>query len=113
MNPGGVLIVDGRINQDAVSVSMNFRDDSSIHTRGIWRCDYNLHSEYYLKEILDQMNDVRDFWFEHAFIDVPIDRGSKVTDMDGFTIIDGEGRYRITNGAKIFNDPAFMIVRKK
>ena len=109
LKPGGILILDGRINKSDISAIIKFIDNSKS-AKGLWRCDFNVHSENQLREILANHKKIKKFKFDYQYIDTEIAKVDGAPHINAWTIKDDEGNYRIVNGTMGIVDPSFLIV---
>jgi len=107
---GGLLVVDGCFSQHDVSMKVEVRDDSTDGAE--WVCDFNLHSETWIEDILDKRDDVENHRFEYERIDVEIPKDENAPDTHMWTERAEDGSLRITNGTGRYFDPNFLIVEK-
>lgn len=107
---GGLLVVDGCFNKHDISMKVEYKDDSKESTEGVWRCDFNLHSERWIKSMLAKRDDVVDHRFVHDQIDVEIPKDEDAPDINMWTEREDDGTLRITNGMGRYFDPTFLIV---
>jgi hypothetical protein len=87
-----------------------FRDDSKKYLKDLWRCDFNLHSETWIREILEKRDDIKNYRFEYERIDVEIPRNNDAPDIHMWTERAKDGSLRITNGMGRYFDPSFLII---
>ena len=113
VNKKGIMIVDGRINDYDVSAEIRYKDDSKKISKNFWRCDFNLHSEKWLREILSKRPDIDKIYFKYPTMDTKIPRVKSAPHINVWTIPKKNKGYDITNGLKIFNNQGFLIVKKK
>ena len=59
----GLLVINGRFNPYDVSAIIKFKDDSTKISKDLWRCDFNLHSESWIKDMLSKRSDIDNFDF--------------------------------------------------
>jgi SAM-dependent methyltransferase len=109
---GGLLIVDGRFNPNGISIITKYSDDSKLDSAGVWRCDFNTHSEQSIGEIIAKRTDVKDFRFEYHYIDTDIPKQSSAPAINMWTVRDSRSNLRIVNGMGTYFDPSFLIIRK-
>lgn len=111
-SPGGIIIIDGRFNPNNISIITKYSDDSKAESSGVWRCDFNTHSEKSIQKILASRDDVEEFRFEYFYIDSEIPRNISAPSINMWTEQDVDGNFRIINGMGAFFDPAFLIIKK-
>jgi SAM-dependent methyltransferase len=107
---GGLLVIDGCFNQYDVSMKVEYKDDSTEHTGGEWRCDFNLHSETWIEDVLEKRNDIKNHRFEYERIDVEIPKDEDAPDIHMWTERAHDGSLRITNGMGRYFDPSFLVI---
>lgn len=113
VNKGGILLIDGRFNPYEISAQIKFKDDKKINNKELWRCDFNLHSEKWIRKILSNRNDVSKIYFKYPIMDNKILKKKNVSDINVWTMPLKSGGYQITNGLKIIISPSFLIIKKK
>lgn len=112
VNPGGILVVDGRFNRHDISVVLNYRDESS-HPADLWRCDFNIHSEKMIHQILGNRSDVKSVDFHYPEIDVDIPKIDGSPHRRVWTETGDREKKHIRNGMLQILDPAFLVVKKR
>lgn len=109
--PGGLLLIDGRFNPYDIDIIIKYKDDSSV-AKGLWRCDFNVHSEKTIRHILDGRNDVLACEFHYFKIDVDIPKQQCAPHVNMWTEIDSNGKRIVTNGMLQNFDPSFLVIEK-
>lgn len=108
----GILVVNGCFNRHDVSMIVKYKDDSKDISEDEWRCDFNLHSEKWIKQILDKRDDIKDYRFEYEQIDVEIPKDEEAPDINMWTERWPDGSLHITNGMNRYFDPKFLTIQK-
>lgn len=109
----GIMIIDGRINSYDVSAIIKYRDESKKISQNLWRCDFNLHSEKWIRKILSKRSDIDKIYFRYPTIDTKIPRVKSAPHINNWTISIKKRGYEITSGLKILNNTGYLIVKKK
>ena len=107
------MIVDGRFNSSKVSANIRFKDDSKKISKDVWRCDFNLHSESWIKEMILNRSDIKNIDFKYPIMDTKIPKVKKAPDINVWTLPRKNGGYDIVNGLKMSINPSFLIIEKK
>jgi len=113
VNKRGILLVDGRFNTYDISAQIKYKDDSKKISENLWRCDYNLHSEKWIKKILSFRSDINKIYFKYPVMDAKIPRKKNAPDINNWTVPLKNGGFEITNGMKISINPSYLIIKKK
>merc|ERR1719498_224390 len=107
IKPGGLLIGHGCFNPHNVSVNVRFRDDSVVETEGVWRSDFNQHSQKEIKQIASRFSkewSIKEFDFG---VDIP--KKSGAPSINNWTEKLANGKRIIVNGANIINHKAYLV----
>ena len=113
VDKGGLLVINGRFNPYDVSAIIKFKDDSNKITKNVWRCDFNLHSESWIKEMLSKRSDIDNFDFFYPVMDTKIPKKKNAPHINMWTVPRKNGGYDIENGLRVFCNPAFLVIKKK
>ena len=106
IKPGGVLIVNGRINVKPVDVRMQFRDFSHKDTHA-WRSDWNVHSKYsILKKYASKFSNI-EFIKDSLYHEIPFEKSKPAVATRTFR--DKDGNIIQTNGAQILKEYSFFV----
>lgn len=112
VEPGGVLVADGRFNPHDVSAVIKFRDESNKISKNLWRCDFNIHSQAIIKKIILKRTDIKDIKFIYPVMDTKILKNKNSPHINAWTSPLKKGKYNIFNGLGLVN-PSFLVIRKK
>ena len=53
---------------------LNLKRIEKINNKELWRCDFNLHSEKWIKKILSNRNDISKIYFKYPIMDTKIQK---------------------------------------
>ena len=110
--PNGQLIISARFNPHDVSAVITYKDDSTEAGRNIWRCDFNIHSEYWISEMLSKRSDIKNFYFQYPIMDTQIPKKDNAPHINMWTIDRPDQGFDITNGMKANFNPSFLVIEK-
>jgi len=113
VNKKGICVVEGNFNVFDVSAQILFKDDTKKIAEGIWRCDFNLHSEKWIRKILSKRSDIKKIYFKRPVMDTKIPKKKDKPNINDWTIPLKNNGYKITNGLKMDVSPSFLIIKKK
>ena len=91
-------------------MKVEYKDDSTEMTEGVWQWDFNLHAETWIEDMLAKRNDIKSYRFEYERIDVEIPKDEDAPDTHMWTERADDGTLRITNGMGRYFDPSFLTV---
>lgn len=112
VSPNGRLVISARFNPHNISATITYKDDSTEAARNIWRCDFNIHSEHWINEILSKRSDVRHYCFQYPIMDTDIPKKPNAPHINMWTIKRPDYGFDITNGLKANFNPSFLIIEK-
>ena len=113
VDEGGLLVIDGRFNSHDVSAIIKYKDDSTKSSKNLWRCDFNLHSELWIKDIISKRSDVKKISFHYPVMDTKIPKRKNAPDINTWTVPRKNGGYDLVNGLNSLINPSFLVVKKK
>ena len=108
----GQLIISARFNPHDISAIIRYKDESTEFGKDLWRCDFNIHSEYWIKKMLSKRSDIKNFEFKYPIMDTEIPKKSAAPHINMWTIPREDYGYDITNGMKASFNPSFLIIEK-
>ncbi len=108
--PGGYVLLDGLFNPYDVEVRIQYCDNSTERGRGLWRADWNTHSQKIIREIYE--NRVSSIDFEAMIMDVDLPRKEGAPDANTWTFRTDDGKNILTNGLNIIKNKTLMTLHK-
>ena len=109
----GILVISSRFNPHDVSLIIQFREESVEIAKDVWRCDFNLPSEKWIKQIISKRDDVKNLRFEYPVMTDQIPKKDHEPITHKWTVPNPNGGYDIVNGMQSVFNPAFLILEKK
>ncbi len=110
LSPKGVLICDGLFNEHEISVNIEFMDNSSEVTKGVWRSDFNQHGRGWVSEILNAKG------YECEYIKEPfkvkLDKIEGNPNIVNWTEELKDGNLIIVNGTNLIVNPTMLVASK-
>lgn len=107
-NDNGFVFVDGLFNKFDIEVKLEYCDNSNEISKGLWRRDWNQHSQTKIQSILN--NKVSSF----EFLDVPMNLDMECNikmPINRFTFRDQFGNNIITNGTNLMMNRVLLIIK--
>ena len=106
---GGYLFVDGLFNEYDIEVRMQYCDNSNPISKGIWRSDWNQHSQSSVKNFLKGI--VEYVEFEEVVFDLELPMNAAMP-INKWTFKDSKGKTIITNGTHLISNKTLMMIKK-
>ena len=113
VDKGGILVVDGRFNTHDISAVIKYKDDSIKLSKNIWRCDFNLQSESWIKQMISKRSDIKSISFHHPAFDRKVPKKKNAPDINVWTVPRKKGGHDLVNGLKSDQNPSFFVIKKK
>lgn len=108
-NDGGHLFITGLFNKYDIDVRLQFCDNSNDVSKGIWRADWNQHSQQSIIRMFDSR--VTSIEFIDIIMDKDLPLNSEMP-INQSTFRDSNGRNIITNGVNMILNKTMMVIKK-
>lgn len=112
---GGHVIVDGLFNKYNVETRLQYCDNSNTHAQGVWRTDWNQHSQQKISNYLSQPDvngkKIKSFTFNEIEMEADLEK-NKDLHIQQFTFRDQDGKNIITNGTNMILNKTMLIIQK-
>ena len=105
----GFLLIDGLFNKFDIEVRLQFCDNTNPISKGLWRADWNQHSQASIRRLLE--NKVEWLEFEEVPMDLDIPLNTEMP-INRFTFRNQNGKNITTNGTNLMMDRILMTVKK-
>jgi SAM-dependent methyltransferase len=110
VNKNGYIFITSYFNPYDVDMKIEFCDNSNDMTKGIWRSDYNFHSQFSVSKFLKKK--CKSFKFFKIPMNVEIKRSKKMPHINSWTLKDIKGNNILTNGMKLILDDYLLLIKK-
>ena len=110
VNKNGYIFITSYFNPYDVDMKIEFCDNSNDITKGIWRSDYNFHSQFSVSKFLKKK--WKNFKFFKIPMNVEIKRSKKMPHINSWTLKDIKGNNILTNGMKLILDDYLLLIKK-
>jgi len=105
----GFIFATGLFNKHDIEVRLQYCDNTQEITKGLWRIDWNQHSQASISRLIG--DSVKSMEFEEMImdLDLPLRPDQPIRH---FTFRDSMGRNIITNGLKLILNRTLMTINK-
>lgn len=107
---GGWVLATGLFNPHDIEVRVQFCDNSRPETAGVWRSDFNRHSQRALRECFAARTRRIEFEECRYDLDLPPDPAHPIR---VWSLRDAEGRSLLVNGAWQIANQTLLVMQKK
>ena len=108
-NEGGYIFVIGLFNKYDIEVRTQFCDNTNEVSRGIWRADFNQHSQQSIIRLIG--SSVQSIEFHEVIMDKDLPFNPDMP-INHFTFRDINGKNILTNGLNMITNRPMLIIKK-
>ena len=107
--PGGHIFATGRFNRFDIEVRLQYCDNSNDQAWGIWRADWNQHSQKSIFRLLESEVEAMEFIEVRMDKDLPLNPEMPI---NIFSFRDADGKNILTNGVNLILNKTMLVVKK-
>lgn len=108
--PGGRVLSTGLFNPHDIEVRVEFCDNTFAETRGVWRTDFNRHSQAHIRRLFE--GEVQRIEFEECRYDSLELPENPDNPIRVWTLADASGKTWLVNGAFQLCNQTLMVIHK-